>query len=92
LERTSVDGNFSHIAREHPEANFDMEFLTGIIPHVQDLADAFRAADRPVVYCAHVLKPGNSEAAFPYWRVGLEPTSWNRTVSRAPGAPRSSTN
>jgi ureidoacrylate peracid hydrolase len=73
------DGNFAHIAREHPEANIDMAFLAGTIPHVQDLAGAFRAAGRPVVYCAHVLKPDYSDAAFPYWRAGLEPTSWNRT-------------
>jgi nicotinamidase-related amidase len=84
------DGNFSHIAREHPEANFDIEFLTGTIPHVEDLASAFRAAGRPVVYCAHALKPDYSDAAFPYWRVGLEPTSWNRTHAlRVRGAPKS---
>jgi isochorismate hydrolase len=73
------DGNFSHIAREHPEANIDMPFLIGTIPNVKRLADAFRAAGRPVVYLAHVLKPNYSDAAFPYWRVGIEPTSGNRT-------------
>ncbi len=43
------------------------------------LADAFRAAGRPVVYLAHVLKPDYSDAAFPYWRVGIEAGSGNRT-------------
>jgi ureidoacrylate peracid hydrolase len=73
------DGSFSHIAREHPEAQIDMPFLIGTIPNVKRLVDAFRAASRPVVYLAHVLKPDYSDAAFPYWRVGIEPASGNRT-------------
>jgi hypothetical protein len=28
------DGNFSHIAREHPEANIDLAFLIGTVPNV----------------------------------------------------------
>ena len=56
-----------------------MPFLIGTIPNVKRLADAFRAAGRPVVYLAHVLKPDYSDAAFPYWRVGIEPASGNRT-------------
>ncbi|HWX36793.1 MAG TPA: cysteine hydrolase family protein [Steroidobacteraceae bacterium] len=63
------DGNFSHIAREHPEFEIDMPFLIDTIPNVKRLADAFRAAGRPVVYLAHVLKPDYSDAAFPYWRL-----------------------
>jgi ureidoacrylate peracid hydrolase len=83
------DGNFSHIAREHPEFSIDMPFLVGTIPNVRRLADAFREAGRPVVYLAHVLKPDYSDAAFPYWRVGIEPTSGNRThcVEGTWGAP-----
>ena len=73
------DGSFAHIAREHPEANVDMPFLTGTIAQVQRLADAFRSAGRPVVYVAHVLKPDYSDAAFPYWRVGMEPGHGNCT-------------
>ena len=73
------DGSFSHIAREHPEAKIDMPFLIGTIPNVKRLADAFRAAGRPVVYLAHVLKPDYSDASFPYWRLGMEPASGNRT-------------
>jgi ureidoacrylate peracid hydrolase len=73
------DGSFGHIALEHPEFNIDMPFLTGTIPNVKSLADAFRAAGRPVVYLAHVLKPDYSDAAFPYWRIGIEPASGNRT-------------
>jgi ureidoacrylate peracid hydrolase len=73
------DGNFSHIAREHPEFEIDMPFLVGTIPNVKRLADAFRAARRPVLYLAHVLKQDYSDAAFPYWRVGIEPGSGNRT-------------
>ena len=41
-------GNFAHIARERPEANIDMPFLIGTIPNIKRLADAFRAAERPV--------------------------------------------
>jgi nicotinamidase-related amidase len=26
-----------------------------------------------------VLKPDYSDAAFPYWRLGIEPASWNQT-------------
>jgi hypothetical protein len=29
------DGSFGHIAREHPEANFDIPFLVGTIPNVK---------------------------------------------------------
>src|SRR3954467_6592057 len=73
------DGGFGHIAREMPEAEIDMPFLMGTIPHVKQLIDAFRKAGRPVVYIAHVLKADYSDAAFPYWRFGIEPTSGNRT-------------
>ena len=31
------------------------------------------------MYLAHVLKPDYSDAAFPYWRIGIEPASGNRT-------------
>jgi ureidoacrylate peracid hydrolase len=73
------DGSFGRRAKEHPEAKIDIPFLVGTIPHVQRLAVAFRAAGRPVVYIAHVLKPDYSDAAFPFWRLGLEPASGNRT-------------
>jgi len=73
------DGGFAHIAREHPEANIDMPFLSGTIPQVSRLADAFRAAGRPVVYVAHIVKPDYSDAAFPYWRIGVGPSTGNRT-------------
>jgi ureidoacrylate peracid hydrolase len=73
------DGSFGHIALEHPEFNIDIPFLTGTIPNVKRLADAFRATQRPVVYLAHVLKRDYSDAAFPYWRIGIEPASGNRT-------------
>src|SRR5262245_56601213 len=71
-------GSFGHMAREHPEFNIDMPFLTGTIPSVKRLANAFREAGRPIVYVAHVLKPDYSDAAFPYWRVGLQPGIGNR--------------
>ena len=73
------DGSFAHFAREHPEANIDLPFLIGTIPHAKGLVDAFRAAGKPVVYVAHVLKPDYSDAAFPYWRLGMEPGGGNRT-------------
>jgi nicotinamidase-related amidase len=57
------DGSFAHIARAHPEANIDMPFLAGTIPYVSQLAAAFRAAGRPVIYVAHVLKPDYSDAS-----------------------------
>ena len=73
------DGSFGHVARENPEAKIDIPFLTGTIPYVKRLADAFRAAGRPVVYLAHVLKSDYSDATFPYWRLGMDPASGNRT-------------
>jgi len=73
------DGSFAHLAREHPEAKIDMPFLIGTIPNVKRLADAFRVSGRPVLYVAHVLRPDYSDAAFPYWRLGMEPGSGNRT-------------
>ena len=73
------DGSFSYMAREHPEAAIDLQFLMGTIPHVKRLADAFRAAGRPVVYVAHILKADYSDAAFPYWRIGMTPGGGNRT-------------
>ena len=73
------DGGFAYLAREHPEAKIDMPFLSGTIPQVSRLADAFRSAKRPVVYVAHVVKPDYSDAAFPYWRIGVDPSSGNQT-------------
>ena len=67
------------MATEHPEYNIDMPFLVGTIPHVKRLADIFRVAGRPVVYVAHILKADYSDAAFPYWRLGLQPGSGNST-------------
>jgi ureidoacrylate peracid hydrolase len=67
------EGGFANHAREVPEAGIDMPFLMGTTPQVSRLADAFRAAGRPVVYIAHVLKPDYSDAQFPYWRLGLAP-------------------
>jgi nicotinamidase-related amidase len=82
------DGSFSHIVREHPEVKIDMPFL---IPNGKRLADAFRAAARPVVYLAQVLKPDYSDAAF---RIGVWESSLRaptaRIVSREPGEHRSS--
>jgi ureidoacrylate peracid hydrolase len=74
------DGSFSYMAREHPEAAIDLQFLMGTIPHVRRLADAFRGAGRPVVYVAHILKPDYSDAAFPYW------ANWDDARRRQPHA------
>ena len=40
---------------------------------------AVPVAGRPVIYVAHVLKPDYSDAAWPYWRLGIEPATWNHT-------------
>jgi nicotinamidase-related amidase len=55
------------IARESPETTIDLAFLRSTIPRVKKLANAFRKADRPVIYIAHILKSDYSDAAFPYW-------------------------
>src|SRR5215467_10767585 len=67
------DGSFGRLTAEHPEFGIDMPFLVGTIPNVKRLIDAFRAAGRPVVFIAHVLKNDYSDAAFPYWRLGINP-------------------
>lgn len=72
------DGGFANAAREHPEADIDMPFLVGTIPYARKITAAFRAARRPVIYVAHVLKPDYSDAAWPYWRLGIEPETENR--------------
>src|SRR5208283_3603126 len=73
------DGGFAHQARENPGACIDLPFLMGTIPQIKCLAEAFRAAGRPVVYIAHVLKPDYSDAQFPYWRATIGSLSGNRT-------------
>ena len=73
------DGGFAQRARANPEAQIDMPFLMGTIPFVRRLADSFRAAGRPVVYIAHVLKPDYSDAQFPYWRHARGALAGNRT-------------
>jgi nicotinamidase-related amidase len=73
------DGAFAHRARENP-GKIDMEFLSGTVPNVKKLLDAFREAGRPVVYIAAVFKPNYSDAQFPYWRsTGRDP---NRRSNR----------
>lgn len=73
------DGGFAHRARENPESRIDLPFLMGTIPQAKCLLGAFRAAGRPVVYIAHVLKPDYSDAQFPYWRTTRASLSGNRT-------------
>ena len=73
------DGSFAQLAQEHLEAMIDMPFLVGTIPHAKRLVTAFREAGRQVVYVAHVLKADYSDAAFPFWRLGMEPATGNRT-------------
>jgi len=62
------EGAFAQRARDNPAAGIDMEFLASTIPDIGRLAEEFRAAGRPVVHIAHVVKPDYSDAAFPYWR------------------------
>jgi ureidoacrylate peracid hydrolase len=73
------DGSFGRRAAEHPELGIDLPFLMSTIPHVKRLTNAFRAASRPVIYVAHILKHDYSDAAFPYWRLRLQPATGNST-------------
>jgi len=61
-------GQFARLAKERPEKFIVHEFLASTIPNIKKLQDAFRAAGRPVVYIAHVLKSDYSDASFPWWR------------------------
>jgi ureidoacrylate peracid hydrolase len=79
------DGAFAQRARENPD-KIDMKFLSGTIPHVKTLIEAFRAARRPVVYIAHVLKPDYSDAQFPYWRAAPRRTNSTFIVENTWGA------
>src|SRR6187431_1548356 len=67
------DGSFGRLAAEHPEFGIDMPFLVSTIPNIRRLVDAYRAQGKPIVYIAHVLKYDYSDAAFPYWRLGISP-------------------
>ena len=80
------EGSFAHVAREAPEAEIDMPFLMGTIPHVKRLADTFRKAGRPVVYIAHVVKPDYSDGSGPIGVSGCILATSAPSSSRAPGA------
>jgi len=56
------EGGFAHFVREALAAGIDLPFLMGTTPYIQRLADAFRAAGRPVVYVAQKVKPDYSDA------------------------------
>jgi nicotinamidase-related amidase len=71
------EGHFGYVARQFPERNIDMAFLTSSVGPVKRLVDAFRSAEQPVIFLTHVVKPDYSDAQFPYWR-GTRP-SGNRT-------------
>jgi len=73
------EGGFAKRACENPEALIDVPFLTGTIPQAKCLVESFRAAGRPVVYVAHVLKRDYSDAQFPFWRVTRGSLAGNRT-------------
>jgi nicotinamidase-related amidase len=66
------DGGFAARARAKP-GRVDMEFLQGTIAPTKQLAEAFRAAKRPVVYITHVVKPDFSDGQWPWWRLGHQP-------------------
>ena len=85
------DGSFGRGGRA-PRVQIDMPFLVGTIPHVKRLADAFRAAGRPVVYVAHVLKPIIRTPPSPTGGWGYSRARETaRTASRGRGVSRSST-
>ena len=71
------EGGIAFRAAENPDAGIDIPFIQGTIPHVKQLAGAFRAAGRPVVYVTHVVRADRSDAHYPYWR--LPRLSGNRT-------------
>jgi len=67
------DGGLGRAARDEPALRIDMPFIRSTIPNVQRLVEAFRRAERPVVYIVHRVKSDYSDAQFPYWRLGLGP-------------------
>lgn len=69
----SPEGYFERMATQHPEAGIDREFLASTIIGVKRLIEAFRQADRPVVYITHVLEADYLDASFPYWRMPQDP-------------------
>ena len=64
----SEGGWFDRLAKKHPEAGVDMEFLRSSIPGIKKLVEAFGAGGQPVVYVKHVVRPDYVDARFPYWR------------------------
>ena len=59
------EGGIAFRAAENPDAGIDIPFIQGTIPHVKQLAGAFRAAGRPVVYVTHVVRADRSDAHYP---------------------------
>jgi nicotinamidase-related amidase len=41
------EGHFGYVARQFPERNIDMAFLTSSVGPVKRLVDAFRSAEQP---------------------------------------------
>lgn len=69
----SEGGFFDRMAKRHPEAGIDREFLASTIPNIKRLVEAFRRVGRPVVYIKHVLEADYLDATFPYWRLPEDP-------------------
>lgn len=69
----SEGGYFDRMAKEHPEAGIDSEFLASTVPNIRRLLEAFRGERRPVVYIKHVLESDYLDACFPYWRMPQDP-------------------
>jgi nicotinamidase-related amidase len=65
-------GYFSRLG-ERPEFtdlwNSQQALVTQAITDIRQLAQAMRAAVRPVVYVQHVLREDYADACWPYWRL-----------------------
>jgi ureidoacrylate peracid hydrolase len=63
------EGGYNHSLVKDGIIPIDFEFYASPIPNVKRLAEAFRAAGKPVIYITLELRPDYSDACFPYWRM-----------------------
>ncbi len=61
------DGYMGRLAKANPEL-IDIEFLGSVVPNIARLADAFRAAGRPVIYIAAVPRADYKDISFAWYK------------------------
>jgi ureidoacrylate peracid hydrolase len=66
------EGGFGRLAKQLPPGAIDFDFLSSPIRNVGRLVDAYRAHGRPVIHFAVSVRKDMSDAAYPFWRPGVQ--------------------